>query len=91
MNEIMIRADENNGFIATVNGETRSFHSVAAAGKWADDKLHEQDTAPVAAEFDLGREYKNCPICNALVPWDTMVWLDGLCTCTRCYEKRRKK
>ena len=32
---------------------------------------------------------KRCPACGDLTDWDTMIWLEGWCTCPACYEKRR--
>ena len=32
---------------------------------------------------------KVCPLCGVLDDWDSMIWLEGLCTCKECYEKRR--
>ncbi len=36
-------------------------------------------------------EYRKCPICGELVDWDTMVWLNGRCTCPSCYEHLRRE
>lgn len=35
-------------------------------------------------------QYKRCPDCGDLVDWDTMVWLNGRCTCPACYAARRR-
>lgn len=35
--------------------------------------------------------YKICPDCGKITAWDIMIWLDGKCTCPKCYEIRRNK
>ena len=32
---------------------------------------------------------KRCPVCGGMTDWDTMIWLEGRCTCPACYEKIR--
>lgn len=36
-------------------------------------------------------EMKECPMCFKMVEWGEMIWLNGICTCPECYEKRRKQ
>ena len=33
-------------------------------------------------------EYRCCPDCGNTVDWDTMIWLNGRCTCPSCYQRR---
>lgn len=35
--------------------------------------------------------YRDCPDCGKKTDWDEMIWLDGRCTCQKCYEQRRKE
>jgi len=30
-----------------------------------------------------------CPMCGRDVLWGNMIWLNGQCTCPRCYEIKR--
>lgn len=34
-------------------------------------------------------EYRRCPDCGNIVDWDTMIWLNGRCTCPSCYQHRK--
>ncbi|HAG12390.1 MAG TPA: hypothetical protein DCG49_00830 [Ruminococcus sp.] len=34
-------------------------------------------------------EYRHCPDCGESVDWDTMIWLNGRCTCPKCYQRRK--
>lgn len=36
-------------------------------------------------------QYKECPLCGEIVDYDTMIWLNGYCTCPACYEHRRRE
>lgn len=36
-------------------------------------------------------QYRECPECGELVDWDTVIWLNGKCTCPDCYERIRLK
>lgn len=42
-------------------------------------------------EMDDLEELKECPLCGNLFVWGDMIWSDGLCTCQKCYEKRKNE
>ena len=48
---------------------------------------------PVEEEIkeETVEELKECPMCGKLYVWENMIWLDGLCTCPECYEKRKNE
>jgi formylmethanofuran dehydrogenase subunit E len=36
-------------------------------------------------------QFVKCPDCGKMALWDTMIWLNGTCTCAVCYQKKRNK
>ena len=43
------------------------------------------------AENDFLNEMHQCPVCQEMVAYGDMIWLDGMCTCPRCYIARRRR
>jgi len=41
-------------------------------------------------ELEELEEIKKCPTCKSMVKYGDMIWLNGLCTCPKCYEVRRE-
>ena len=40
---------------------------------------------------DYFDEMQQCPVCQEMVAYGDMIWLDGMCTCPRCYNSRRNR
>ena len=38
---------------------------------------------------DFLDEIKKCPVCGCDVTYGDMIWLNGQCTCSDCYAKKR--